>query len=128
MHPRDAQPHAEREPVAWREQALALFAKIYNVIDNEDNFEPLDEAIACAKEGIALLSTASPADEMQALRAAAAHALNEWADLGSNANQWLRNIRDGISTADEALQEMQTNYDRVLTLSRSALKGEPRCR
>lgn len=70
MHPRDAQPHAEREPVAWREQALALFAKIYNVIDNEDNFEPLDEAIACAKEGIALLSTASPADEMQALRAA----------------------------------------------------------
>jgi hypothetical protein len=49
------------------------------------------------------------------------HALNEWADLGCNAIQWLKNIKDGISTADEALAEMSSNYARVIALSRAAL-------
>lgn len=52
-----------------------------------------------------------------------AHALNEWADLGSNALQWLRNVKDGISTPDDALAEMKSNYDRVLGLSRAALRS-----
>lgn len=58
-------------------------------------------------------------------RDGAAHALNEWADLGSNALQWLRNIKDGISIADEALAEMKSNYDRVLAMSRAALPQSP---
>jgi hypothetical protein len=53
------------------------------------------------------------------LSADTAHVLNEWADLGSNALQWLKNIKDGISTADEALADMQFDYDRVLALSRA---------
>ena len=66
------------------------------------------------------------------------HALNEWADLASTALQmlaaqpvqrplWLKNIKDGISTPDEALENMTSQYQRVLQLSRAALarnKGE----
>jgi len=51
------------------------------------------------------------------------HALNEWADLGCNAIQWLKNIKDGTSTADDALAEMKSNYERVITLSRAADAG-----
>lgn len=54
-------------------------------------------------------------------RADVAHVVNEWADLGSNALQWLRNIKDGISTADDALAEMKSNYERVLAMSRASL-------
>ncbi|KGT75840.1 hypothetical protein MA20_32140 [Bradyrhizobium japonicum] len=76
------------------------------------NADMLFEEIA--REVLALLP-----GEPQASSADTAHALNEWADLGSNALQWLRNIKDGISTADEALAEMKSNYDRVLALSRA---------
>lgn len=34
------------------------------------------------------------------------HIANEWADMATNGVQWLRNIRDGISTPEEALAEM----------------------
>ena len=35
------------------------------------------------------------------------HAANEWADEACNALQWLRNIRDGISTPNEAIADME---------------------
>ncbi len=54
-----------------------------------------------------------------------AHALNEWADLASNAIQWIKNIRAGISLPDEALKELWANYERVLALSRAALRTPP---
>ena len=36
------------------------------------------------------------------------HVINEWADVAYNGVQWLRNIRDGISTAEEAIENMNT--------------------
>ncbi len=51
------------------------------------------------------------------------HALNEWADLGSTSIQWLRNIRDDISTVDEALEGTENQYRRILELSRAAAKS-----
>lgn len=38
------------------------------------------------------------------------HIANEWADMATNGMQWLRNIRDGISTVDDALANLETNY------------------
>ena len=35
------------------------------------------------------------------------HAANEWADATCNAVQWLRNIRDGISTPDAAIADLE---------------------
>lgn len=34
------------------------------------------------------------------------HVANEWADCACNAVQWLRNIRNGISTAEDALKNL----------------------
>jgi len=33
-----------------------------------------------------------------------AHLANEWADVATNSISWLRNIKDGISTVDEAIE------------------------
>jgi hypothetical protein len=44
------------------------------------------------------------------------HLANEWADMATNGIQWLRNIRDGISTPIEALQEMESNLTRIQAL------------
>lgn len=41
------------------------------------------------------------------------HQANEYADMATNGVQWLRNIRDGISTVDEALAEMESNLTRI---------------
>jgi hypothetical protein len=35
------------------------------------------------------------------------HAANEWADTASNAFQWIKNIRDGISTPPSALANLE---------------------
>ena len=34
------------------------------------------------------------------------HAANEWADMATSGIQWLRNVRDGISTPEQALENM----------------------
>lgn len=47
-----------------------------------------------------------------------AHQANEWADAATNGLQWLRNIRDGISTVDEAIIEMESNIIRIRGLGR----------
>lgn len=61
-----------------------------------------------------------PSEAIGARTREISHALNEWADLGSNALQWLHNVAEGISSADDVLHEMKENYDRVLKLSRAA--------
>lgn len=38
---------------------------------------------------------------------------NEWADAACNSVVWLKNIRDGISTPEEALKEMEANIARI---------------
>lgn len=37
------------------------------------------------------------------------HEANEWADCSVNGLQWLRNIRDGISTPQEAIKDIEKN-------------------
>ena len=37
------------------------------------------------------------------------HAANEWADATCNALQWMRNVRDGISTPDEAIAAIESD-------------------
>ena len=37
------------------------------------------------------------------------HAANEWADAATNGLQWLRNVRDGISTTEEAIKALQSD-------------------
>lgn len=41
------------------------------------------------------------------------NAANEWADAACNSVVWLKNIRDGISTPEEALKEMEANIARI---------------
>lgn len=41
------------------------------------------------------------------------HTANEWADAACNSVVWLKNIRDGISTPEEALKEMEANIARI---------------
>lgn len=45
------------------------------------------------------------------------HVANEWADMACNGLQWLRNIRDGLSTVDDALAEMEANVKRIRALT-----------
>lgn len=41
------------------------------------------------------------------------HAANEWADAATNGIQALKNVRDGISTADECIALLQADIDRA---------------
>ncbi len=41
------------------------------------------------------------------------HIANEWADATANGVQWLRNIRDGVCTAADALAIMESNVERI---------------
>lgn len=74
--------------------------------------------------------------ELEALAAARAssgtrdareHIANEWADMATNGVQWLRNVRDGISTPGEALKEMESNHVRIRALAAAtpAVTGAP---
>lgn len=42
-------------------------------------------------------------------RQALEHMANEWADMACNAIVWVRNIKDGIATPDEALENLTVN-------------------
>ena len=63
------------------------------------------------------LLAAFPVDQPAAALSDWPHAANDWADAACNGVQWLKNIRDGISTAAEALVEMQLNIDRIRSQS-----------
>lgn len=39
------------------------------------------------------------------------------ADMATNGLQWLKNIRDGISTPEEAIAEMESNLKRIRALA-----------
>ncbi|URI08786.1 hypothetical protein MW290_24730 [Aquincola tertiaricarbonis] len=47
-----------------------------------------------------------PAWQLERMR----HIANEWADMATNGPQWLKNIRDGISTVPEALEALEKDY------------------
>jgi len=61
------------------------------------------------------LSYTPPVDE--AAPVDPAHVSNEWADLATNGIQWLRNIRDGISTPEMALEDMECNLRRIRAMT-----------
>jgi hypothetical protein len=46
------------------------------------------------------------------------HIANEWADMATNGVQWLRNISEGISDADTALKDMESNCKRIQAIPR----------
>lgn len=39
------------------------------------------------------------------------HASNEWADMATNGLQWVKNIRDGVSTPAEAIASLEANLE-----------------
>lgn len=93
------------DPLVWR---LTNAADLLARLGYPDTGEGLREIADLAK----------PASEPAGggVREALAHCANEWADMATSGIQWLRNIRDGISTPDEALASM----DACLTHCRKA--------
>ena len=53
------------------------------------------------------------------------HVINEWADTVTNCIQWFRNIRDDYSSPQDALDNVEPIYNRILALSRNALSASP---
>ena len=51
------------------------------------------------------------------------HAANEWSDATTNAIQHLRNIHEGITTAAEALANMEPCFRHCTPVSDAARKG-----
>lgn len=49
------------------------------------------------------------------------HISNEFADMACNGLQWLRNIKEGISTVDDALAEIEANMVRIRALQAELL-------
>ncbi|WP_038367787.1 hypothetical protein [Bosea sp. UNC402CLCol] len=56
------------------------------------------------------IAALSPAPSGSGVREALAHEANEWADLASTGFQWLKNIRDGISTVEDAIANMEQGF------------------
>lgn len=88
--------------------------------------EQCDADIRSLLPSIAPAEAKDPAPAMPNGVEARRHAANEWADMATNGVQWLRNIRAGISTADEALAEMESNLLRVRALNDEAQHMQPR--
>lgn len=51
------------------------------------------------------------------------HVANEWADMATSGLHWLRNIRDGISTVEDALKNMEENLAHCRSLLSETEKG-----
>ncbi|WP_293385600.1 hypothetical protein, partial [Phenylobacterium sp. SCN 70-31] len=51
------------------------------------------------------------------------HIANEWADTATSGLQWLRNIRDGISTVEDALSNMDACLEHCQETARQSLGG-----
>jgi hypothetical protein len=48
------------------------------------------------------------------------HVANEWADMATSGLQWLRNIKDGISTVDDALENMNACLEHCVSVREAA--------
>lgn len=65
-------------------------------------------------------------DDWPARWEAMRHEANEWADMAINGLQWVRNIQDGTSTADKALENLSSNLAHCrATQARAALASAP---
>ena len=65
-------------------------------------------------------------DDWPARWEAMRHEANEWADMAINGLQWVRNIQDGTSTADKALENLSSNLAHCrATQARTALASAP---
>ena len=52
------------------------------------------------------------------------HSANEWADTAINAAQWIKNIRDGISTPEQALDNLEVCIVHCQEVGRAAAQKE----
>lgn len=98
--------------LAERDAALAGMIEIMEVARNvlkDSSYltlaqiirEKIDSLPASAKADAKILSDAKHT----------AHLCNEWADAATNGLQWLKNVRDGASTIDEAIASMISNIE-----------------
>jgi len=51
------------------------------------------------------------------------HVADEWADMAASGMDWLRNIRDGISTPGEALADMNESLAHCRAVAREAAEA-----
>lgn len=95
LTPRSASAPVADERITWIAdyEPLYYFAQQHKVDYN-----------ALCKAARAALASA-PADE----RAALHHVANEWADMATCAIQWIRNIKNGVSTPEAALENLMSN-------------------
>lgn len=66
--------------------------------------------------------------EIAALRKAVeawGHASNEWADSATSGLQWLRNIRDGISTVEAAINNTEGSIKHCMEVTAIAQAVQP---
>jgi len=81
----------------------------------------LEDALFAASEAIIRLSAAAERErELREALRGAKRAENEWADMATNGLQWLRNIRDGMSTTQDALANMEECLGHCQSASKAA--------
>lgn len=68
---------------------------------NDDWTKPVNE-LQEARDRIKALE-----DKIEVVR----HVSNEWADMACNGIQWIKNIKEGISTPEAALENLGTNLE-----------------
>ncbi|MBN3815862.1 hypothetical protein G3N57_04235 [Paraburkholderia sp. Se-20369] len=95
------------------QDALAAIETFEIVGESNDSREPNDEDRFILTEFIAHAFGGYPVEQDEAAPADWPHIANEWADAACNGVQWIKNIRDGVSTAADALAEMETNMARI---------------
>lgn len=66
----------------------------------------------------------TPAEAINAVFRAWDHASNEWADMATNGIQWLRNVADGASTPERALESLREQIKHCRAVTQSAREKE----
>ncbi|WP_157733213.1 TFIIB-type zinc ribbon-containing protein [Bosea sp. AS-1] len=103
-------------------ERLAEVRERFNAIPHADP----DSLTGHVKGMLALIDSIAAAPAPASGVDAVKHEANEWADLASTGFQWLKNIRDGISTVDDAITNMEEGFKHcreVQALSPAATSG-----
>lgn len=56
-----------------------------------------------------------------------AHEANEWADMATNGIQWVKNIIDGISTPEKALESLAQDLKHCRSVSKETQANQDEC-
>jgi hypothetical protein len=93
---------SDRQNEAWNLWVTFVPAR---GIDSPEGIETRSGSTAKPQEpgGEATRTEAVSQRQAQALR----HVANEWADMATNGLEWLRNVHDGVSSVEDALENME---------------------